>query len=79
MKWAPSENAVSYLLEWDYSYNGTWHLESSKNPDFGYVVQGTEFSFDFVRAQPGRWRVFPVNAAGQRGDSSEWRTFRYTR
>jgi hypothetical protein len=58
---------------------GVWHLEDQKMPDFGYPVEGTEFTFDFVGAQPGRWRVFPVNAAGQRGMPSEWRTFRYTR
>jgi TonB family protein len=40
-------------------------------------VAGTETTFDFVGAQPGRWRVWPVNSSGQRGNPSEWRTFRF--
>jgi TonB family protein len=79
VRWAPSPNAASYLVEWDYGYNGVWHLEDQKMPDFGIPVQGTEFTFDFPGAQPGRWRVYPVNAAGQRGAPSEWRTFRYSK
>jgi TonB family protein len=77
VRWEPSPNAATYIVEWDYSYGGVWHLEDQKMPDFGFTVRGTEYTFDFVGAQPGRWRVFPVNAAGQRGTPSEWRTFSY--
>lgn len=79
LKWQPSPNAASYVVEWDYSYNGKWHLEEQKLPDDGFPVRGTEYTFEFVGAQSGRWRVFPVNAAGARGTPSEWRTFRFTK
>jgi TonB family protein len=79
LRWLASPGATSYIVEWDYSYAGIWHIDDKKMPDFGFPVQGTEFSFDFVGAQPGRWRVWPVNAKDQRGNASEWRTFRYTR
>jgi TonB family protein len=46
-------------------------------PGLAYVVNGTEYAFEFVGAQAGRWRVWPVNQPGQRGNPSEWRTFRY--
>lgn len=77
-QWEPSARAVSYVLEMDYSYNGRWHSED-QNLRPGFLVKGTEYNFDFVGAQPGRWRVWPVSASGLRGTPSEWRTFRYTR
>jgi len=77
--WRPSAGAASYILEWDYSYHGVWHAEDRNMPGTGQAVHGTEAEFDFVGAQPGRWRVWPVNAKGERGNPSEWRTFRYTR
>jgi hypothetical protein len=43
------------------------------------MVPTTEFEFNFVGAQPGRWRVAAVLANGEVGVKSEWRTFRYTR
>ena len=77
--WEPTPGAVSYILEWDYSYNGVWDSEAKKRPGVGFPVKGTQFTFGFVGAQPGRWRVWPVNPSGQRGQPSEWRTFRYLR
>jgi TonB family protein len=76
-KWEASPGAVSYLLEWDYMYRDAWHAESEGVPGAAYEVTATETTFDFVGAQPGRWRVWPVNSNGQRGNPSEWRTFRF--
>jgi len=76
-KWEASAGALSYLLEWDYMYQDAWNAEYRGIPGAAFIVNGTEFTFDFVGSQPGRWRVWPVNASGQRGNSSEWRTFRY--
>ena len=76
-KWEPSAGAVSYLLEWDYMDQGAWHAESQGIPGAAYVVNGTELTFGFRSAQAGRWRVWPVNDKGQRGNASEWRVFRY--
>jgi TonB family protein len=76
-KWEASPGAVSYLLEWDYMYRDAWHAESQGIPGAAYETTATETTFDFAGAQPGRWRVWPVNNNGQRGNPSEWRTFRY--
>jgi TonB family protein len=76
-KWEASPQAVAYLLEWDYMDRDAWHAESQGIPGAAYEVAATETSFDFVGAQPGRWRVWPVNGNGQRGNPSEWRTFRF--
>ncbi len=76
--WQAVPGATSYLLQWDYFDDG-WHAEKTKMGEFGTMVTGTELSFDFVGAQPGRWRVWPFNAKGERGVPSEWRVFRYSR
>jgi TonB family protein len=78
-RWAPVAGAASYILEWDYGYSGVWHTEAEKTTGAGFMVMGTEYSFDFVGAQPGRWRVWAVNPEGTRGAPSKWRTFKYTR
>jgi TonB family protein len=78
-QWEVSPGAVSYIVEWDYSYNGVWDAEAKKRPGAGFPVNGTQYTFEFIGAQPGRWRVWPVSATGRRGAPSEWRTFRYTR
>ena len=77
-KWKPYLGAVSYILEWDYLNNAVWQSETS-NRYMEVLANGTEASFDFIGAQPGRWRVRPVNAQGKRGNPSEWRGFAYTR
>lgn len=42
-------------------------------------LRTTSYTFDFVGAQPGRWRVWAVNERGQAGLVSEWREFRFSR
>jgi hypothetical protein len=37
----------------------------------------TSYTFNFVGAQVGRWRVRAINSAGFNGDWSPWRTFRH--
>ncbi len=77
--WKPLEGAAAYLLQWDYYSNGAWNSEAKKMGDFGTMTTATELAFDFVGAQPGRWRVWPFNAKGERGVPSEWRVFRYSK
>ena len=42
-------------------------------------VTDTSYTFNFVGAQPGRWRVSSVNGGGVAGPPSGWWQFRYTR
>jgi hypothetical protein len=37
------------------------------------------YTFDFVGAQPGRWRVWALDKNGKPGQKSPWWTFHYTR
>jgi TonB family protein len=73
-RWEPSTGAASYIIQVDYKENGGWH-----DAPGGFSLPDPRFTFDFVGMQPGRWRVWPVNAQGVRGTPSEWRMFRYTR
>jgi hypothetical protein len=72
--WSPSANAAYYVLEIEYGSVGEW------NP---YILvpnlQVTNHHFDFVGAQPGRWRVWAVSHDGRGGYASPWRHFSYTR
>jgi hypothetical protein len=42
-----------------------WHAEYQGIAGTAFVVNGTEYTFDFIGAQAGRWRVWPVNNTGR--------------
>jgi hypothetical protein len=41
-------------------------------------VTTTLYTFDWVGAQPGRWRVWAVDAKGHAGARSDWSYFAYS-
>jgi hypothetical protein len=43
------------------------------------VVSGTSLTYDFVGAQPGRWRVQAIDADGIASEWSDLAYFRYVR
>jgi hypothetical protein len=72
----PAGRTIS--LEWDYKDDQGWASERKGAPA---RIRATEriATFRFSGAQPGRWRVWAVDASGADGPKSEWREFRYTR
>ena len=73
--WLPVIGASSYTVEIEYWDQGTseWHVyQTIQN------IQGTTYTFNFIGAQSGSWRVWSVNNLGQNGPSSNWWQFRYT-
>ena len=77
LTWAPVPGAVSYVLEREFCSPLGCSDWSVAYP----VVTGlttTSFTFDFVGAQPGRWRVRAVDGAGGQGVVSPWWNFHYT-
>jgi hypothetical protein len=72
--WSEVPGAASYKVEWEYESDGSW-----SNPSPPITVQEPVATFQFVGAQPGRWRVSPVDPSGHEGPKSDWREFRYTR
>jgi tetratricopeptide (TPR) repeat protein len=71
--WTEVPGAASYRAEWEFQSEGSWAP--------GTILSAAQpvASFRFVGAQPGRWRVWAVDAAGVEGPKSEWREFRYTK
>lgn len=82
LEWSPVENAASYSVEIDYCRGGRKGCEGpnplslpANAPQNG--IKGTTYEFNFVGAQPGRWRVWAVDKDGRDGFKSPWRTFVY--
>lgn len=85
LEWQPVDGAVSYAIEVDYC-NGLNRKECDDPQPHGLKINespngivGTSYEFNFVGAQPGRWRVWAVDKNGQEGFKSPWRTFFYLR
>jgi len=75
LKWSPVTGAVAYKVEVEYqSPDGQWQPAVAVKE-----VKDTEYEFDFIGAQPGRWHVWAVDANGQEGPKSDWWSFRYTK
>ena len=75
--WSEVPGASAYVVEWDYKQPDGWWMDLQ-----GIVttlrVTDPVATFRFVGAQPGRWRVMAVDAAGNSGEVTPWREFRYT-
>jgi hypothetical protein len=85
VEWSPVEGAVSYSVEVDYC-DGAFKNRSrcvhpqpnpvTNNPPASGIVS-TTYEFDFVGANPGRWRVWAVDKDGREGFKSPWHRFVY--
>ncbi len=77
--WEAVPGAAGYRVETDYG----WRDEGWASERNGYAhsvdVTTTTYTFNFVGAQPGRWRVCATDARGREGAKSEWRQFFYSR
>lgn len=78
--WAAVPGAKKYVVELMACSNGkpndcfVWPVDKPK-----HIVASTSFTFGFVGAQPGKWRVTAIGANGVTGTPSEWWTFRYSK
>ena len=72
VEWTPVPGAASYTVEIAYS-DGTWHSSLTAG------ITGPSHTFEFIGAQPGRWRVKAVDPNGGETLYSPWRGFRYLR
>ncbi len=84
LKWLESNGAVPilYLVEVEYTWGTSSKFVQWNDGDHDNTrraqTEDTEFIFDFVGAQPGRWRVKATNSLGD-SNWSEWRYLRYTK
>jgi WD40 repeat protein len=70
LRWAATPGAASYTVEVQFART-IWVLAPH--------IRATSYTFEFVGAQPGEWRVWSVDAAGRESPKSAWRGFRFTR
>jgi hypothetical protein len=70
LRWAARAGAASYTVEVRFA-QALWVLAPH--------VRATSYTFRFVGAQPGRWRVWAVDAQGRESAKSAWRDFAFTR
>ncbi|MDR3700114.1 MAG: tetratricopeptide repeat protein [Candidatus Sulfopaludibacter sp.] len=77
--WSEVPGAAGYVAEWDYKDDLGWAGERTAILGRTALLTLPVATFQFVGAQPGRWRVWAVDAAGNPGPKSEWREFRYTK
>ena len=78
LRWSPVNGAQSYCVEIDY-YDFNWLTEQGKTYLVITNLTATSYTFNFVGAQPGRWRVWAVGPGGQESPKSNWWEFKYTR
>lgn len=91
LQWKKVDGASRYEVEVDYCRNSP-DLKQCLNPTpyiFAFpslgnspkpnTTEDTSLTFDFIGAQPGRWRVWAVDKDGRKGFKSSWRGFIYAR
>ncbi len=79
LAWQAVPGAARYRIDIEFKTHRKWLSLAGwgSHPKEPPVVSGTQYSFDFVGAQPGRWRVVPIDAHGLTGQPSPWWDFTY--
>ena len=80
LSWSEVPAAASYTLEvdcFDCCEKDQWCSDVGKDYLTLPNLMVNRMTFDFVGAQPGRWRVWAVSAGGQVGDKTEWSKFEF--
>jgi len=78
LRWSAASGAASYTVEVQYCQSAGCAV-SAQNFRLVSNLTTTSYTFDFVGAQPGRWRVWAVDAAGHESPKTNWWGFSYTR
>jgi hypothetical protein len=72
LRWEAVPGVSGYRVEVQYQSGVSWYTWRN------VTVTGTSYTFNFVGAQPGRWRVTAISGGGVQGPPSGWWGFRYT-
>jgi Carboxypeptidase regulatory-like domain len=85
LEWSAVPGAASYTVEVEFCASegadkkeceAPQPLQYRSNPPMA-GIEGTSYEFVFIGAQPGRWRVWAVDAQGKAGAKSAWFKFIY--
>ena len=85
LEWSAVPGAVSYAVELEVCQPGGSDGTECRDPQLLQIrgnpplsgIEGTSYEFLFIGAQPGRWRVWAVDANGRMGARSTWSQFIY--
>ncbi|MEB3181632.1 MAG: hypothetical protein VKL59_21745 [Nostocaceae cyanobacterium] len=81
LQWSSVSGAASYTVEIDYYHAcqaNKWCSEVGGATRIVHNLTTTNYSFQFIGAQPGRWRVWAKDSSGRESPKSNWMEFRYT-
>lgn len=78
LRWSPVGGARSYCVEVDY-YDTDWVSERGETYIALKNLSVMNYTFNFIGAQPGRWRVWAVGYNGEESPKSDWSEFRFTK
>jgi serine/threonine protein kinase len=78
LQWSAVPGAASYTVQVYYYQPGDTTCTGGAPDYLTPNITGTSYTFDFVGAQPGCWRVWAVDAAGRQSPMSGWWEFSYT-
>lgn len=81
LEWSLVSNASSYTVEIDCFHccsTNQWCTDVGRTFKVVPNIQNTYYVFDFVGAQPGRWRVKANKTDGSTSPVSPWCYFKYT-
>jgi len=80
-RWNPTPDAKSYTIEIDCYHccrSNKWCTDVGAKWKIVPDLVETTYTFDWVGAQPGRWRIWSINADGEPGPKSGWTNFDYS-
>lgn len=79
LRWTPVPGAASYSVKIEYCEPSGCQDATARSLKLVTGLTSTFYTFDFVGAVPGRWRVWAVGADGRESPKPRFREFRYTR
>ena len=82
LEWTTVSGAASYVVEidcFDCCQKNAWCTDVGGASEVVRGITETNYTFKYVGAQPGRWRVWAVGSDGRESSKTDWWRFRYTR
>jgi serine/threonine protein kinase len=78
LQWTSVQGAASYTVQIYYYQPGDTTCSGGAQDYLTPDITNTSYTFIFVGAQPGCWRVWAVDAVGRQSPASGWWEFSYT-
>lgn len=77
LTWSAVNGATGYGLDIEFCQPPAC-VDGTTRPYSPLTLNATTYTFNFIGAQPGRWRVWSLGPAAAVGPKSDWWIFYYT-